>query len=85
MSDKLLDYLLKIKHSINVFEDTKTLESLFDIGYLFSKIENALPKSKRMSKEDFFILINNEEFFKVFNFIEQIKDYYLDIKSKYSI
>ena len=50
----------------------------------FSKIENMLPKNKRIDKDNFFKLINNEEFCKIITYIETIKNYYIDIKGKYS-
>ena len=85
MSDKLINYLLKTKNSLYAYEDTKSLEYLFDLGYLFSKIENTLPKNKRISKEDFFSLINNEEFCKIITYIDEINNYYIEIKGKYSL
>ena len=82
--DKLLSNLFKIKNAIYKYEDKQSLESLFDIAYFFSKIENMPPKNKRIDKDVFFMLINNEEFCKIIPYIDDIKNYYIEIKGKYS-
>ena len=84
MKLKLEQTLELLKKNLRLYSEDPKIEYLFEIGYYFSHAEYTLPKCRRIEKNLFINKIKNEEYLEINEYLEEIKNYYLDVKAKYN-
>ena len=63
-------------------------ETIFLLGYNYSKIEKQISKfnfKEKLSFKELLELIGNEDFFKVYLYLEKMNHFFLDEISKYTL
>lgn len=78
-----IEHIKILKKELRNYEDSLKLEHLINIGYYLAKSENMVPKKIRVEKKKFTSWIVNNEFLKINDYLNNIINYYLDVKSKY--
>jgi len=84
----ILIYLLNLidndKKRLLICESPK---NIFLLGFYYSKIEKSIMNSKineKLNIDEFSDLIENEDYYKIFTYIEKVNMYYDNMMSKYS-
>jgi len=84
----ILKYLLNLidndEKRINI---TESPTNIFLLGYYYSKIEKSILNSKidnKINLNELISLIENEDYYKIYTYLQNVTTYYEDMISKYS-
>ena len=80
----LLDLIDNDEKRINI---TESPTNIFLLGYYYSKIEKSILNSKidnKINLNELILLIENEDYYKIYTYLQNVTTYYEDMMSKYS-